>query len=108
MASELKEREEVILQDRKTFTDNLKVQEMRYEKMKMHAMTQLEIANNKLAEMSRSHQAEITKLKAQLKKEEISRASTNEQLIQKSKENAELVKICDELIGNHGNQSQNA
>lgn len=59
-------------------------------------------ANNKLAEMLRNHQAEVTKLKAQLKKEEISRASVNEQLIQKSKENAELVKICDELIGNHG------
>ena len=58
---------------------------------------------NKLAEMLRNHQAEVTKLKAQLKKEEISRASINEQLIQKSKENEELVKICDELIGNHGN-----
>lgn len=53
--------------------------------------------------MLRNHQAEVTKLKAQLKKEEISRASVHEQLIQKSKENAELVKICDELIGNHGN-----
>jgi transforming acidic coiled-coil-containing protein 3 len=53
--------------------------------------------------MLRNHQAEVTKLKAQLKKEEISRASINEQLIHKTKENAELVKICDELIGNHGN-----
>lgn len=104
----INEIKKIILQDRKTFTENLKMQEMRYEKMKQHAMTQLEIANNKLAEMSRNHQAETTKLKAQLKKEEISRASTNEQLIQKAKENAELVKICDELIGNHGNQSQNA
>lgn len=48
--------------------------------------------------MNRTHQAEATKLKAHLKKEEISRASVNEQLIQKSKENSELVKICDELI----------
>jgi len=55
-------------------------------------------ANNKLAEITRTHQAEVTKLKAQLKKEEISRASCNEQLIQKTKENNELVKICDELI----------
>jgi len=53
--------------------------------------------------MLRNHQAEVTKLKAQLKKEEISRASINDQLIHKTKENAELVKICDELIGNHGN-----
>jgi transforming acidic coiled-coil-containing protein 3 len=107
LASELKDREETIIQDRKSLQENLKQQETRYEKMKMHAMSQLEIANNKLAEMQRTHQAEVTKLKAQLKKEEISRASINEQLIQKSKENAELVKICDELIGNHGH-TQNA
>ncbi|CAG9803787.1 unnamed protein product [Chironomus riparius] len=103
LALDLKEREEGTLQDRKSLMDNLKMQEARYEKMKTHAMAQLEIANNKLAEMLRNHQAEVTKLKAQLKKEEISRASINEQLIQKSKENEELVKICDELIGNHGN-----
>lgn len=53
--------------------------------------------------MNRSHQAESTKLKALLKKEEIARASINEQLVQKSKENSELVKICDELI--NGTQS---
>jgi len=74
------------------------MQEARYDKMKTHAMSQLEIANNTLAEISRNHQAEATKLKALLKKEEISRASVNEQLIQKAKENSELVKICDELI----------
>lgn len=55
--------------------------------------------------MNRTHQAEVTKLKALLKKEEISRASINEQLIQKTKENAELVEICDELIKNHGNSN---
>lgn len=48
--------------------------------------------------MNRNHQAEVTRLKALLKKEEIARGSINEQLLQKSKENAELVKICDELI----------
>lgn len=60
-------------------------------------------ANNSLADMNRNHHAEVTKLKALLKKEEISRASVNEQLIQKAKENSELVKICDELI--NGTQS---
>lgn len=40
----------------------------------------------------------MTKLKALLKKEEISLESIKEQLIQKTKENSELVKICDELI----------
>ena len=120
---ELKEREENIVQDKKALTDSLKMQEARYEKMKSHAMSQLEMyvmrkidhpitksyllilfsANNTLAELNRNHNAEVTKLKALLKKEEISRASVNEQLIQKTKENSELVKICDELI--NGTQS---
>jgi len=103
VAMELKDREEGILQDRKALTDSLKMQEARYDKMKAHAMSQLEIANSTLAEINRNHQAEVTKLKALLKKEEISRASVNEQLIQKAKENSELVKICDELI--NGTQS---
>lgn len=40
----------------------------------------------------------MKKLTAQMKKEEISRQSLMEQLSQKTKENEELVKICDELI----------
>lgn len=48
---------------------------------------------------------ELTKLRAQLKKEEISRASIQEQLLQKTKENEELVKICDELINGSGGAS---
>lgn len=41
---------------------------------------------------------ETAKLKAHLKKEEISRQAAFEQLTQKIKENEELMKICDELI----------
>lgn len=47
----------------------------------------------------------MKKLTAQLKKEEISRQSIMEQLAQKTKENEELVKICDELINNGGDAS---
>lgn len=50
----------------------------------------------------KNHSIEITKLKALLKKEEISRLSMNEQLIQKTRENEELMKICDELINGQG------
>lgn len=42
-AVELKEREENIVQDRKTLTESLKMQEARYDKMKSHAMSQLEM-----------------------------------------------------------------
>lgn len=57
-------------------------------------------ANAKLETLSKSHINEIKKLQAQLKKEEVARQSINEQLAQKTKENEELVKICDELINN--------
>lgn len=43
VAMEFKDREEGILQDRKTLTDSLKMQEARYDKMKAHAMSQLEM-----------------------------------------------------------------
>ena len=43
LALDLKEREESTLQDRKQLMDNLKMQEARYEKMKTHAMAQLEM-----------------------------------------------------------------
>lgn len=62
-------------------------------------------ANLKLETLSRSHANELKKLTAQLKKEEVSRQSIMEQLAQKTKENAELVKICDELINNGGDTS---
>ena len=60
-------------------------------------------ANNKLDFLIKNHSSEMTKLKAILKKEEISKLSISEQLIQKSRENEELVKICDELINGQGN-----
>lgn len=102
VAAELKEREMTLTAEKKALEENLRMQEQRYEKMKNHAVMQLENANAKLEEQNRNHQLEVTKLKALLKKEEISRASIQEQLLQKSKENEELVKICDELINGGG------
>ncbi|XP_055679508.1 uncharacterized protein LOC129787771 isoform X2 [Lutzomyia longipalpis] len=94
----LKKSEENLMAEKKQCLENLQLQEQRYEKMKSHAMQQLELANGKLDVMLKTHGQETAKLKALLKKEEISRLSTNEQLIQKTRENEELVKICDELI----------
>lgn len=59
-------------------------------------------ANEKLDSLSKSHHQEMAKLKAIMKKEEISRNGLQEQLEQKTRENTELVKICDELIGGSG------
>ncbi|ETN68015.1 hypothetical protein AND_000150 [Anopheles darlingi] len=97
-AVEYKEREENLMNKVLKLEECLRVQEQRYEKMKSHAISQLEMANTKIDEANRNHSQESAKLKAQIKKEELYRISINEQLIQKSKENEELVKICDELI----------
>ncbi|CAD7093446.1 unnamed protein product [Hermetia illucens] len=102
VAATLKSNEEALLAEKKQNLENLRLQEQRYDKMKNHAMQQIEIANNKLETLVKNHSIEITKLKALLKKEEISRLSMNEQLIQKTRENEELMKICDELINGQG------
>uniref|UniRef100_A0A1Q3EXQ6 Transforming acidic coiled-coil-containing protein C-terminal domain-containing protein n=1 Tax=Culex tarsalis TaxID=7177 RepID=A0A1Q3EXQ6_CULTA len=103
ITAEYKEREEELVAERNRFEESLRMQEKRYENMKGHAMTQLETANSKLSELVRNHAQEVTKLKALLKKEEIYRASVNEQLSQKARENEELVKICEELINGGAN-----
>lgn len=62
----------------------------------------LNSANKKLATLTKDHADEVKKLKALLKKEEVSRISTAEQLQQKSRENADLLKICEDLIYDKG------
>lgn len=59
-------------------------------------------ANQELDHIRRSHQAEIAKLRAMLKKSEVRVTSLEESLEQKSKENQELTAICDELISKVG------
>ena len=116
----MKENESKLLEKLEMAQQQIKAQEQRYDKLKNHALFQLEgwvltagifleivvlnelfllrRANAKLETLTRTHANDLKKLQAQLKKEEISRQSLNEQLAQKSKENEELVKICDELI----------
>jgi hypothetical protein len=52
--------------------------------------------------LQRGHQVEVAKLKAMLKKSDIRIKSLEESLDQKTKENAELTNICDELISKVG------
>lgn len=52
--------------------------------------------------MKRNLEAEGSQLKAQLKKTEMRVASLETTLEQKSKENQELTKLCDELITRMG------
>lgn len=114
----------------------MEMAEQRYDKLKDHAMKQLDkwvvvaassalcsiswkkkqklcnfepntksiySANDMLESLTKTHTNESLRLSAQLRREEISRQSLMDQLAQKTKENEELVKICDELINNGGN-----
>ncbi|KAG4065108.1 hypothetical protein HA402_007505 [Bradysia odoriphaga] len=81
----------------------LRQQEFRYEKMKSHTMQQFDIANTKLEQQTRTISMDNTKLRAQIKREEIHKNAVAEELSQKKKENEELVKICDELISGQRN-----
>ncbi|KAG4065102.1 hypothetical protein HA402_007499 [Bradysia odoriphaga] len=102
---QLRERYDVLSEERAMIDHLIKQQELRYEKMKQHAIEQLEYANSTLEEQEKSNARENSRLKALLKIEEVSRNTMQEQLAQKCKENKELVKICDELIGGSGQRS---
>uniref|UniRef100_A0A1B6E5C2 Transforming acidic coiled-coil-containing protein C-terminal domain-containing protein n=2 Tax=Clastoptera arizonana TaxID=38151 RepID=A0A1B6E5C2_9HEMI len=96
----LKKNEDMFKKSLSEYEGALKQINEKYDKLKNHAVQQLEKANQELDVMRRGHQAEIAKLKAMLKKAEISNNSLKESLEQKAKENQELTSICDELI-NH-------
>jgi len=79
-----------------------KKSEERYELLKTHAETKLSEANQKLDEIKRSKAGEIAKLQALLRKAEMGVASLERTAEQKTRENEELTKICDELISRVG------
>lgn len=56
--------------------------------------------------MKRSLEAESSRVKAVLKKTEMRLASVETSLDQKTKENEELTKLCDELINKLGSSAK--
>ncbi|KAL1122648.1 hypothetical protein AAG570_002975 [Ranatra chinensis] len=77
--------------------------ELDYQKLKKHASEKLEIANEELAGLRKTHSSELARLEAINRKSELSVKSLEESLVQKQKEIRELTQICDELIGKFGN-----
>ncbi|XP_075222568.1 transforming acidic coiled-coil protein isoform X2 [Lycorma delicatula] len=94
----MKNNEDLLKNSLQTYEGTLKKQEDKYNKLRSHAMAQLEKANEELDLIKRNHEAEVAKLKAMVKKSEIRAASLEEALERKKKENTELTQICDELI----------
>ncbi|XP_037040800.1 transforming acidic coiled-coil-containing protein 3-like isoform X2 [Bradysia coprophila] len=100
---QLQEKVTSTAEDKAKAEDLLRQQEFRYDKMKSHTMQQFDIANTKLEQQTRTISLDNTKLRAQIKREEIHKNAVAEELSQKKKENEELVKICDELISGQRN-----
>ncbi|CAG9565687.1 unnamed protein product [Danaus chrysippus] len=86
----------------KTFEDNLLKMQNNYELLKQHATSKLNHANQELEKYNRSHEAEVLKLNAMIKRKELHITSLEESLSQKTKANEELTAICDELINKVG------
>lgn len=97
-----KSNEETLKRTVEENTDAIQKLETRYETLRQHAMQQLNKANAELDSVKKTHQAEMLKLNAMLKKSEVHASSLQESLAQKIKDNEELTAICDELINKVG------
>lgn len=86
----------------KEFEENLTKMQNNYELLKQHATSKLNHANQELEKLNRSHEAEVLKLNAMIKRKDLHITSLEESLAQKTKANEELTAICDELINKVG------
>jgi len=80
----------------------LQRQEEKFDRLRSHAEDTLDKANREIEAVSRSHDAEVARLTAMLKKTEMKVSSLERSVEQKVKENEELTAICDELISKVG------
>lgn len=83
----------------------LQRQEDKFDRLRAHAGETLDKANREIDSVSRSHEAEVARLTAMLKKTEMKVSSLERSVEQKVKENEELTAICDELISKVGTSS---
>ncbi|XP_067154421.1 transforming acidic coiled-coil-containing protein 3 isoform X2 [Apteryx mantelli] len=76
----------------------IKKEEQRYQALKAHAEEKLHQANEEIAQVRSRAKSETAALQASLRKEQMRIQSLERSLEQKTKENDELTKICDDLI----------
>ncbi|KAK2116910.1 Transforming acidic coiled-coil-containing protein 3 [Saguinus oedipus] len=70
----------------------------RYQALKAHAEEKLQLANEEIAQVRSKAQAEALALQASLRKEQMRVQSLERTVEEKTKENEELTRICDDLI----------
>ncbi|XP_074390489.1 transforming acidic coiled-coil-containing protein 3-like [Zonotrichia albicollis] len=90
--------EEVLKKCAEDFLSRIKKQEQRYQALKAHAEEKLQQANEEIAQVHSKAKSETAALQATLRKEQMRIQSLERILEQKTEENDELTKICDDLI----------
>ncbi|NXU20003.1 TACC3 protein, partial [Pardalotus punctatus] len=90
--------EEVLKKCAEEYLARIKKEEQRYQALKAHAEEKLQQANEEIAQVRSKAKSETAALQATLRKEQMRIQSLERSLEQKTKENDELTKICDDLI----------
>ncbi|KFP07054.1 Transforming acidic coiled-coil-containing protein 3, partial [Calypte anna] len=80
------------------YVARIKKEEQRYQILKAHAEEKLHQANEEIAQVRSRANSETAALQASVRKEQMRIQSLERSLEQKTKENDELTKICDDLI----------
>ncbi|CAK1552243.1 unnamed protein product [Leptosia nina] len=95
---EAKSREGVLMKKIDEYDAGLKKYEDLYNNLKQATSDHLQKANETLDNLKKGHSVEITKMNATIKKHEVMISSLQESLAQKTRDNEELTRICDQLI----------
>ncbi|KAM6136743.1 transforming acidic coiled-coil-containing protein 3 [Phoenicopterus ruber ruber] len=90
--------EEALKKCAEEYLARIKKEEQRYQALKAHAEEKLHRANEEIAQVRSKAKSETAALQASLRKEQMRIQSLERSLEQKTKENDELTKICDDLI----------
>ncbi|XP_014791547.1 PREDICTED: transforming acidic coiled-coil-containing protein 3 isoform X2 [Calidris pugnax] len=90
--------EEALKKCAEEYLARIKKEEQRYQALKAHAEEKLQQANAEISQVRSKSKSEIAALQASLRKEQMRIQSLERTLEQKTKENDELTKICDDLI----------
>ncbi|XP_071413071.1 transforming acidic coiled-coil-containing protein 3 isoform X2 [Pithys albifrons albifrons] len=90
--------EELLKKCAEDYLARIKTEEQRYQALKAHAEEKLQKANEEIAHVRSKADSEAAALQATLRKEQMRNQSLERSLEQKTKENEELTKICDDLI----------
>ncbi|XP_057562813.1 transforming acidic coiled-coil-containing protein 3 isoform X2 [Hippopotamus amphibius kiboko] len=80
------------------YIERIEKEGQRYQALKAHAEEKLQLASEEIAQVRSKAQAEALALQAVLRKEQMRVHSLEKVVEQKTKENDELTRICDDLI----------